>query len=49
MGPGEPAIKTRTGTFKRCEAQAQHTSWQSIGKPGEVKFGERKEKRGSKR
>ena len=34
----EPAIKKRTGTSKGLEAQTQHTCWQSIGKPGEVKL-----------
>ncbi len=48
----EPAIKKRTGTSKGLEAQTQHTCWQSIGKPGEVKLErerERKRERGGGR
>lgn len=44
----EPAIKKRTGTSKSSEAQTQHTCWQSIGKPGEVKL-ERERKRERRR
>lgn len=44
----EPAIKKRTGTSKGLEAQTQHTCWQSIGKPGEVKL-ERERGSGRKR
>lgn len=45
----EPAIKKRTGTSKGLEAQTQHTCWQSIGKPGEVKSeSDPEKKRGSR-
>lgn len=47
----EPAIKKRIGTSKGLEAQTQHTCWQSIGKPGEVKLErarEQEKKRGKK-